>query len=72
MTLPPTDVLGYGPIREELYSGVINLLWGHAEAVADPPEKLRSMSADAAYDTSVTKRFWAELHIGLKTLTAFG
>ena len=61
VTLPPTDVLGYGPIREELDSGVIGLLWGHAEAVADPPEKLRSMSDDEAYNTSVTKRFWAEL-----------
>lgn len=61
VTLPPADVLGYGPISEELDSGVIGLLWGDAEAVADPPEKLRSMSADEAYKTSVTKRFWAEV-----------
>ena len=61
VTLPPTDVLGYGPIREELDSGVIGLLWGDAQAVADPPEKRRSMGADEAYQTSVTRRFWAEV-----------
>ena len=61
VTLPPTDVLGYGPISEELDAGIVGFLWGHAEAVADPPEKLRSMTPDQAYDTSVTKRFWAEV-----------
>ena len=61
VTLPPVDVLGYGPIREELDAGFIGFLWGQAQAVADPPEKLRSMTPDQAYDTSVTKRFWAEV-----------
>ena len=61
VTLPPTDVLGYGPIGEELDAGIVGFLWGHAQAVADPPEKLRSMTPDQAYDTSVTKRFWAEV-----------
>ena len=61
VTLPPTDVLGYSPIGEELDVGIVGFLWGHAQAVADPPEKLRSMTPDRAYDTSVTKRFWAEV-----------
>jgi len=59
--LPPTDVLGYGPIEEDLDSGRIGLLWGKANAVADPPAKLRSMNAEEAYATSVTARFWARL-----------
>ena len=61
VTLPPTDVLGYGPISEELDAGIVGFLWGHAEAVADPPEKLRSASDDEAYETSVTKRFLSEV-----------
>jgi putative cardiolipin synthase len=61
VTLPPTDVLGYGPIGEEMDAGIIGFLWGKAEAVADPPEKLRSTSNVEAYETSVTKRFLAEV-----------
>ena len=59
--LPPTDVLGYGPIGEELDAGRMGLLWGPANAVADPPAKLRYMTADEALATSVTMRFWTQL-----------
>ena len=59
--LPSTDVLGYGPIGEELDDGRIGLLWGPANAVADPPAKLRSMTSDEAFATSVTMRFWTQL-----------
>jgi len=59
--LPPTDVLGYGPIGEELDSGRIGMIWGKANAVADPPAKLRSMSEDEAFATSVTARVWTQL-----------
>lgn len=61
VVLPPTDVLGYGPIGEELDEGRIGLIWGKANAVADPPAKLRSMSGDEAFATSVTARVWAQL-----------
>jgi putative cardiolipin synthase len=61
VVLPPTDVLGYGPIGEELDAGRIGMIWGKAMAVADPPAKLRSMSADEALATSVTARVWAQL-----------
>ncbi len=37
--LPPTDILGYGPLREELHDGRIGLLWGEAYAFADHPDK---------------------------------
>mgnify|MGYP003583290689 CR=1 FL=1 len=61
IVLPPTDVLGYGPIGEELDAGRIGMIWGQAHAVADPPAKLRSMTADEAYATSVNARVWAQL-----------
>ncbi|GAB3478168.1 phospholipase D family protein [Polaromonas eurypsychrophila] len=61
LTLPPTDVLGYGPIGEELDAGRIGFLWGVANAVADPPYKLRSMTAEQALATSVTMRVWDQL-----------
>ncbi|WP_256329919.1 phospholipase D family protein [Variovorax sp. YR216] len=61
LSLPPSDVLGYGPIGEELDAGRLGLLWGRANAVADPPAKLRFMSPEGAYAASVTSRFWARL-----------
>ena len=54
LVLPPTDVLGYGPIGEELDAGQVGLLWGKAQAFADPPEKLQSESPKIAFETSVT------------------
>ncbi|RYF77020.1 MAG: phospholipase D family protein [Comamonadaceae bacterium] len=61
LELPPTDVLGYGPIGEEFDAGRVGFLWGVAGAVADPPTKLRYMTADEALATSVTMRFWTAL-----------
>ena len=61
LLLPATDVLGYGPIGEELDAGRIGLLWGQANAVADPPHKLRSMSEERAIASSVTMRVWDQL-----------
>jgi len=54
LTLPPTDVLGYGPIGEELDAGRMGLLWGTARAFADPPDKLLKRTDDDALATSVT------------------
>lgn len=59
--LPATDVLGYGPIGEELDAGRIGFLWGEATAVADPPGKLRALTSEQALATSVTMRFWTRL-----------
>ncbi|MDM0112424.1 phospholipase D family protein [Variovorax sp. J22R133] len=64
--LPPTDVLGYGPVGEELDAGRIGLIWGRANAVADPPAKLRSMTQDEAFATSVTARVWQQLMLAQK------
>jgi putative cardiolipin synthase len=51
---PDTDVLGYGPIAEELETGQLGLHWGIAHAFADPPEKLLSKNPRVAFETSVT------------------
>jgi putative cardiolipin synthase len=50
---PATDVLGYGPISEELEAGQLGLVWGTARAFADPPEKLLG-TQKMAFETSVT------------------
>lgn len=61
IVLPPADILGYGPIGEELDEGRMGLLWGWANAVADPPTKPTTMTADEALATSVTMRMWTIL-----------
>jgi putative cardiolipin synthase len=61
IVLPPNDILGYGPISEELDEGRMGLLWGVAHAVADPPTKPTTMTADEALATSVTMRIWSNL-----------
>jgi putative cardiolipin synthase len=59
--LPPSDILGYGPIAEELDGGQMGLLWGEAQAIADPPNKPMYMTADEAFATSVTMKVWGLL-----------
>ncbi|RYX90416.1 MAG: phospholipase D family protein [Comamonadaceae bacterium] len=59
--LPTSDILGYGPIAEELDAGRMGLLWGQARAVADPPEKPESMSVEEAIQNSVTMQVWGVL-----------
>jgi len=61
IVLPPSDVLGYGPIAEELDGGRMGLLWGEARAIADPPTKPTTMTADEAIATSVTMKVWTLL-----------
>ena len=36
---PPNDVLGYGPIGDELDAGRVGLVWADARAYADSPDK---------------------------------
>ncbi|RZL45312.1 MAG: phospholipase D family protein [Variovorax sp.] len=59
--LPPSDILGYGPIGEELEGGRLGLLWGEAHAIADPPSKPTYMTEDEAIATSVTMKVWGLL-----------
>ena len=37
---PPNDVLGYGPIVDELDAGKVGLIWADAQAYADAPDKV--------------------------------
>ncbi len=54
LEVPPVDVLGYGPIREDLDAGQLGLIWSRATAFADPPTKVDSESDEHAIAASVT------------------
>lgn len=49
------DILGYGPITEDLDAGQVGLVWGTARAYADPPEKFLHETDDDAIEVSVTR-----------------
>jgi putative cardiolipin synthase len=51
--LPATDILGYGPIRDDLDAGQLGLVWGTAVAFADPPAKVMATSPERARAMSV-------------------
>lgn len=53
VTLPPNDVLGYGPIAEDLDAGRLGLIWAKAVAFADPPGKVAAASDEEAREMSV-------------------
>ncbi|MEK8052079.1 phospholipase D family protein [Ideonella sp. DXS22W] len=42
---PATDVLGYGPISDEIESGRLGLVWAFATAYADPPDRIKGQGA---------------------------
>lgn len=42
---PSTDVLGYGPLSDELDAGRLGLIWASATTYADPPNRLKGMGA---------------------------
>ena len=54
VTMPPTDILGYGPITDDLDAGRLGLEWGMATAFADSPDKVMAMTPEAARSMSVT------------------
>ncbi len=53
ITLRPFDVLGYGPISDDLDAGRLGLLWGTAAAFADQPAKVMATSDEMARSMSV-------------------
>ncbi len=59
--LPASDFLGYGPVGQAFDAGRIELLWGDARVIADPPAKPDYMTADEALATSVTMKVWGLL-----------
>src|SRR5207237_10051518 len=52
--LPPIDILGYGPISEDLDAGRLGLVWGKAIAFADQPAKVTATSEEMARSMSVS------------------
>ena len=54
VTMPPIDILGYGPITDDLDAGRLGLHWGKATAFADPPGKVTAMTDEEARSMSVT------------------
>jgi cardiolipin synthase C len=53
--LPRSDILGYGPIAEDLDAGRLGLIWGEAYVFADHPDKPFDGEAGGELDeTSVT------------------
>jgi putative cardiolipin synthase len=54
LTLPPVDILGYGPISDDIKDGQLGLHWGKATAFADSPEKVTAMTDEDARKMSVT------------------
>ena len=54
VSMPPNDILGYGPITEDLEAGRLGLEWGMATAFADSPDKVSAMTTEEARSMSVT------------------
>jgi putative cardiolipin synthase len=54
LALPPIDVLGYGPVSDDIADGRLGLHWGKAIAFADSPEKVTAMTDEEARRMSVT------------------
>jgi putative cardiolipin synthase len=53
--LPPNDILGYGPIADDLDLGRLGLIWGDAFVFADHPDKpFDGEAGGELLDTSVT------------------
>jgi len=42
---PPNDLLGYGPLTEDLDSGQLRLVWSTAQAYADSPDRAKGKTA---------------------------
>jgi len=52
--MSPVDILGYGPISEDLDAGRVGLIWGKATAFADSPAKVTATSDEMARSMSVS------------------
>jgi cardiolipin synthase C len=53
--LPPNDLLGYGPLREDLDDGRLGLIWAYAYVFADHPDKpFEGAAGGELMETSVT------------------
>jgi putative cardiolipin synthase len=69
--LPPNDVLGYGPIADDLDGGRVGLIWGDAYVFADHPDKpFEGAVGGELLETSVTYNVFEAIRTAKKSLVA--
>jgi len=67
--LQASDVLGYGPISDDLASGRLGLIWGYAYVFADHPDKpFDGEAGGELQDTSVTFNSFEAFRMAQKEL----
>ena len=69
--LPPNDILGYGPIADDLDGGRLGLIWGDAFVFADHPDKpFDGTVGGEPLDTSVTYNLFEVIRAAKKEVVA--
>jgi cardiolipin synthase C len=69
--VPPNDILGYGPISDDLDGGRLGLIWGEAFVFADHPDKpFDGTVGGAPLDTSVTFNLFEVIRAAKKEVVA--
>jgi putative cardiolipin synthase len=69
--LPTNDILGYGPIADDLDGGRLGLIWGEAFVFADHPDKPFDGSVGGEpLDTSVTYNLFEVIRAAQKEVVA--
>jgi putative cardiolipin synthase len=69
--LPPNDILGYGPIADDLDGGRLGLIWGEAYVFADHPDKpFEDQSDGELLETSVTYNVFEAIRKAQKEIVA--
>ena len=69
--LPSNDILGYGPIADDLDGGRLGLIWGEAYVFADYPDKpFEDQSDGELLETSVTYNVFEAIKKAQKEIVA--
>ena len=69
--LPPNDILGYGPLSDDLDGGRLGLIWGEAYVFADHPDKpFEDQSDGELLETSVTYNVFEAMKKAQKEVVA--
>ena len=69
--LPPNDILGYGPIADDLDIGRLGLIWGEAYVFADHPDKpFDGEVGGDLLETSVTYNVFEAIRSAKEEVTA--
>jgi len=69
--LPPNDILGYGPIADDLDLGRLGLIWGEAYVFADHPDKpFDGEVGGELQDSSVTYNVFEAIRVAQQEVVA--